>query len=147
MDLGPDEIEIVERLVRLGVPRRAVRYDAGSGRGGSGTTSCASTAAARRTKIVGRDANAEKCSGVVCSGGTFCCGDQGVRRDRRGPLRRCVRGGGGEKGSGAQQSMCHGCTCGPSGARCTISMRVPQGSVMYVTVFPAADLRGGSSSL
>ena len=39
------------------------------------------------------------------------------------------------------------CTCGPNGARWTISMRVPQGSVMYVIVLPVGDLRTGSSSL
>ena len=40
----------------------------------------------------------------------------------------------------------YGCTGWPKGARWTISMRVPQGSVMYVMVLPVGDLRGGSSS-
>src|SRR5215468_2503711 len=38
-------------------------------------------------------------------------------------------------------------TGGPNGPRSMISMRVPQGSVMYVMVLPVGVLRAGSSSL
>src|ERR1051325_10724958 len=99
MDLRADEIEVVEHLVRLRIPRGAIGHDR---RGGGCTTARAPADAG--AEIVRGDADAEERSGILLARGALGGDHQAVRSRRRGRLRATYAGRGENGGSNQQMT-------------------------------------------